>query len=509
MNLATITTLVTCGTATVAVATQTVGVFINAPEAMPGCTLFAPQSVTTTYLIDNDGNEVHAWPSDAKPGESVYLLDDGDLMRTASPSGIPWFTEGGAGGRIDRIAWDGTLVWSFDHASPDYRQHHDIAVLPSGNVLAISWRKHSRPQAIAAGRDPDALGGVLWSESIIEIEPSGATGGTIVWEWHAWDHLVQSFDATLPNYGDAATSPGSIDINWPPNDSTVDWLHINAIDYNAALDQIALSCPRFNEVWIIDHGHSTADTAGPAGDLIYRWGNPQAYGRGAASDRMLFFQHDVKWIESDCPGAGDMTVYNNGAGRPDGAYSSIEQFTPPLEADGTYTLDASSAWGPSAANWTWTADPPESMYSNFISGAQRLPNGNTLMCVGASGRFIECAPALGGAVAWEYISPVTQAGMLSQGDSVAPNSNSVFRATRLAVDHPGLDGHDLTPGDPLEGPGCLADISGGNGIVDVADLLLIIEGWGTDGPGADLASPEDVIDTSDVLAMRSQWGQCP
>jgi hypothetical protein len=493
---------------TAAAADQTVGVFVNEPEAMDGYTLFAPSGSTSTYLIDNEGDLVHEWVSTDQPGQSVYLLEDGDLMRTGSPSSVTSFRTGGAGGLIERIEWDGTVSWSHLHASADHRQHHDIAVLPSGNVLALSWRWHSRSEAIQAGRDSAWITGRLWSDSIVEIEPSGSSGGTIVWRWNAWDHLVQDHDATLDGYGDPADHPGRIDINWPSEDNTMDWLHLNAVDYNAELDQIVVSCPRFNEIWIIDHDTSTEEAAGSAGDLIYRWGNPAAYGRGDTADQQLFFQHDARWILDDCPGAGDITVFNNGAGRPDGAYSSIEQITPPLLPDATYQLSASNPWGPLLPTWSWTADPAISMYSSYISGAQRLANGNTLVCVGAAGEFLEVSPALGEDIAWQYINPVTQSGIIEQGEAVPWNQNTVFRATRYASDYIGLAGQDLTPGSPIEGPLCAGDISGDDDIVGVSDLLLLLSGWGNDAAGADLAEPLDIVDTDDLLELLSQFGVC-
>jgi hypothetical protein len=504
----TLSTAATLSLCSLTAADQTVGVSVNEPEAMEGYTLFAPSGSTSTYLIDNSGNLVHEWVSTDRPGQSVYLLEDGDLMRTGSPDSIPYFNNGGAGGLTERIEWDGTVTWSYLHASADERQHHDIAVLPNGNVLALPWRRHFRSEAISAGRDPAWLGSRLWSDSIVEIEPSGSSGGTIVWEWHAWDHLVQDHDATMPAYGDPADNPGRIDINWPLKDSAEDWLHLNAIDYNIELDQIVVSCPRFSEIWIIDHATTTEEAAGTAGDPMYRWGNPAAYGRGDTADRQLFFPHDAKWITDDCPGAADITVFNNGLGRPDGLYSSIEQFTPPLLGDDTYQLDATDPYGPLLPNWSWAADPVTSMYSSYISGAQRLANGNTLICVGAAGEFLEVSPALGEDIAWRYINPVTGSGILEQGEEVPWNQNNVFRATRYAADYIGLAGQDLTSGDPIEVDPCPADISDDDGVVGVSDLLLLLSGWGTDAAGAELAEPQDIVDTDDLLELIARFGPC-
>ena len=42
-------------------------------------------------------------------------------------------------------------------------------------------------------------------------------------------------------------------------------------------------------------------------------------------------------------------------------------------------------------------------FSPFISNAQRLPNGNTLICEGSSSRIIEVTPKL--EIVWEYVNP--------------------------------------------------------------------------------------------------------
>ncbi|MCG8124292.1 MAG: arylsulfotransferase (ASST), partial [Candidatus Thiodiazotropha taylori] len=106
-----------------------------------------------------------------------------------------------------------------------------------------------------------------------------------------------------------------------------------------------LTVHNFSEIWVIDHSTTTAEAAGHSGgasgkggDLLYRWGNPQAYDAGTADEQMLFVPHDGEWIEAGYPGAGNIIIFNNGGGRPEGNYSSIDEITPPLEADNRYTL---------------------------------------------------------------------------------------------------------------------------------------------------------------------------
>jgi hypothetical protein len=445
-------------------ATQTVGLFVNEEGSYDGYTLFAPLQYRTTYLIDNEGRLVQSWDSAYTPGNSVYLLENGNLLRTATlPRGPDaTFGTGGAGGRVEEFTWDGTLVWEFEYSGDQHLQHHDIERLPNGNVLMIAWEYKKAAEAITAGRDPDLLtDGELWPDHIIEVEPTGASGGHIVWEWHVWDHLIQDYDPTKDNYGVVADHPELIDLNFVgASRGRADWNHINSVDYNEQFDQILLSVPRFSEVWVIDHSTTTKEAAGHSGgnsgkggDILYRWGNPQAYRAGDVGDRRLFSQHDAQWIESGLPGEGNILLFNNGNGRPGGVYSSVDEFVPPVDASGNYALAPGTAYGPEEQTWIYAADNPTDFFADHISGAQRLPNGNTLICDGPHGTLFEVTPE--GEIVWKYINPVTNNGPLTQGDPIPTSQNGgqpnqVFRAYRYGPDYAGLADKDLTPGDPIE-----------------------------------------------------------
>jgi hypothetical protein len=441
-------------------AQQTVGLFLNDPRSFSGYTLFAPQQSSTTYLIDNHGKPVHAWGSSFAPGLSAYLLEDGHLLRTAryGPGGASKFNVGGAGGLIEERAWDGTLVWAYVYSSILHRQHHDIERLPNGNVLLIAWEGKSGAEAIAAGRSPAFLtDGELWPDHVIEVKPSGETGGLIVWEWDVWDHLIQEYDPTKDNYGVVADHPELIDVNYKattgPGSGGADWTHINAIDYNESLDQILVSVHGLSEIWVIDHSTTTEEAAGhtggnsgKGGDLLYRWGNPQAYDRGDEGDRKLFGQHDSRWIEAAEPGGGNILVFNNGRNRPGGNRSTVDEIVPLVDVDGDYELDPDAAYGPDEALWSYPEDPADAFYAQNISGAHRLPNGNTLVCDGPSGTYFEVTPAQ--LTVWKYVNPITGSVPIVQGQIVT--GNATFRVHRYAPDYPAFDGRDLTPGDPLE-----------------------------------------------------------
>lgn len=432
---------------------QTVGLFLNDSLAYNGYTLFSPSSSTSTYLIDNCGRLINTWTSMFRPGSSLYLLENGHLLRTARIGGV--FNAGGSGGRLELIDWNDSLLWSFNYASQDYHQHHDIAPLPNGNILILAWELHSMNEGIAAGLDPAiANPDGVWSEQIIEIKPIGTDSADIVWEWHLWDHLIQEFDSTRENFGVVANHPELLNINFGGfRTGNGDWIHANSLDYHPGLDQILFSSRHLHEIYIIDHSTTTAEAAshqggnsGKGGDILYRWGNPLAYQRGSDMDQTLFGQHDANWIQDSLVDGGSIMVFNNGLGRPEGAFSSVDVIQPPMDSLGNYTILANMAYGPDSAFWRYTEQPANDMYSARISGARRLPNGNTLVCEGTSGHFRELT--YDQTLVWEYISPIRLGGPVSQGTNIS--QNDVFRVSRYGEEYPAFQGKDLTPGKPIE-----------------------------------------------------------
>ena len=439
---------------------QTVGLFLNTAAAAPGYTLFAPMSYNVTYLIDNNGELVQSWSSEYRPGLSVYILENGDLLRTRIIQG-QLFQTGGHGGGVEIIDWDGNLVWEFDYFSDQYWQHHDIESLPNGNVLLIAWEHKADASAIANGRNPNMLDGSqqpfgFWPDHIIEVNPES---NSIAWEWHVWDHLIQDYDSSKVNYGVVSDHPELVNLNYPSGPNTSgDWLHINAVDYNAELDQIILSVHHFGEIWIIDHSTTTIEAAshtggnsGKGGDLLYRWGNPQAYIGGNSNERIFFGQHDARWIED----GSQVMVFNNGSGRPGGSYSSIDVITQPIGEDNLYVLDSNGIYGPDTLSWQYTATPLGDLFAANISGAHRLENGNTLICDGPRGHYFEVDSA--GSLVWDYVNPVVNTGPLYQGQEIptqgsAQNStlNRTFRVHRYPTDYLGFAGHNLEPTGPIE-----------------------------------------------------------
>lgn len=457
--------LLTIGISPAVAQAQTVGVLQNnTARTSPGYVLLDPLHNGRTYLIDNNGQTINSWLSKYEPGRMAYLLPNGHLLRAAMMlSGLS--TGGGEGGRLEEYDWAGNMVWSFDYASPTYSLHHDFKYLPNGNILALLVEVKTSAQMLAAGFRPDILqpggDGSLQPDAVVEIQPVGTSGGVIVWEWHAWHHLIQNFDSSRSNYGTPSAHPELIDPNASyPRKIASFWNHMNGLDYNPDLDQIMLSVRGNSEVWVIDHSTTKAQSAGhtggkygKGGDLLYRWGNPVMYGAGKAADEILYQQHDTQWIEPGSPGPGHILVFNNGVGRPAGAYSSVDEFAPPLDSAGNYTLATGAAYGPTQLFWTYAGSGANQYYDGDISGAQRLPNGNTLITYGTHGLLVEVTS--GGDIVWKYSNPVVLAGPLTQGqtppvDVKNENMNAVFKVRKYAPGYLGLVGKDLTPHGLLE-----------------------------------------------------------
>lgn len=427
------------------------GVVLLTDNAAPGYTLLAPLRSTQTLLIDEDGAVVNRWDSEFTPGNAADLLPNGNLLRAAKVGNNERFHGGGEGGLLEQFTWEGELVWSYDLSTRAHLHHHDFEVLPNGNVLVIVWEGKSKEKTLAAGRRPNSVGETgLWPDAIWELNPVHPNGAEIVWRWRAWDHLVQDHDASLPHYGDPAAHPERIDINIgaAPMERTetdherrareeelehlralgylggeadddvdrddrdrdrADWMHTNSIDYDADLDLIVISVRNFSEVFVIDHSTTTEQAAGSeggkyghGGDLLWRWGNATNFRPAGA--RTLFGQHDARWTRDGDQVA--LSVFNNGDGRPDGDYSSVDLVhvaIDPSDSGNSIVEQAGFPALPEQAAWSYAAPRRTDFFSSHISGATPLSEGRFLVCEGDDGRVFQVNRA--GDVLWDFRSP--------------------------------------------------------------------------------------------------------
>ena len=386
-------------------------------EIFEGYTLFSSSRLrgakgAITYLKDNDYNNIQTWSHSYGPASMPYLIEghepgwENTLLIYPYRVKNPTMQTGGVGGGVHCLTWNGDMVWSYVISNNDYQHHHDVEPLPNGNLLMIAWEKKTSTEANAAGRKKiDNPLNQMWSTAIFEIQPKGSGSAEIVWEWHLWDHLIQDADPDDENYGVVEDHPELFDINngnvgnsGGPGEANADWMHINAISYNADFDQIVISSRLQDEIFVIDHSITTEEAVGhtggnygKGGDILYRWGNPQNYGRGDSSDKILDDQHGINWIPEGYPGEGNFILFNNGS-------NEALEFISPIDEDGFYYIEDGQPYGPNETIW----DSPN--YSSAMQGgAFRLPNGNTLITDCDDATIQEVTE--NGNIVWNYTRP--------------------------------------------------------------------------------------------------------
>ena len=275
------------------------------------------------------------------------------LARRCALPGVPAAKEPEPAGRVQEFTWK--AISSGTSSSTDKQlPHHDILRLPNGNVLMIVWDRKT-----AQKPSPPGVGTFAAALFLLDCLMESSLRAERLARWcggQSWNHLVQDHDSSKANYGNVAEHPERVDINFwmdvvgliarskegmdklksigyvasgapaKPAGVNPDWSHFNSVAYNPELDQIAVSVHALSELWIIDHSTTKAQAAGhvggrsgKGGDLLYRWGNPNAYRAGTKADRRLFAQHDAHWIPRRPP-AGDACWCSTTAGYADGAF---------------------------------------------------------------------------------------------------------------------------------------------------------------------------------------------
>jgi hypothetical protein len=346
-------------------------VFYDASKVADGCVLINDAAANRVYLINKQGGILHEWSLEGQRlGNDVFLLPNGKLLAMLEVSD-PEIQIGGFGGKVQLLGKDGTPEWSFEYSSEDYILHHDAEMLPNGNIIAQIWERKSIEETKAAGY---ILETEVFPDGIIEIDPAT---NTIVWEWHAWDHLIQDYDETKNNFGNVSENPHLIDVNYAAHDNG-DITHANGIAYDSINDLIFISVNLYSEVWVIDHSTTSEEAAssqggnfGKGGNIIYRFGNPSAY-RNTKGERLFYNIHFPNILkEGDL---GKIIVFSNGG--------ELEQSTVyELQLPHIFKLSPDSDNEPEVV---WHFNHKE-LFSPKVSGAVKLSNDNVLITEGDFG----------------------------------------------------------------------------------------------------------------------------
>ena len=475
-------------------------------------------------ILDMKGNILHSMS--ASGGNLTFYEDGTSIALNTSKNNVD-------PSEIIQYDWDGNIIWQWTSpAGPQYFLHHDFVKiwndeLGEYTILAVAEQQIDTDEAIEAGSDDENSSNKGFSaDSVIEIrmvpqDPEDPTAN-IIWEWKFWDHVVQYYkpDGVLPSgrstYGDIANPAndfGRLDLNVTTNQKgsglTSDWNHVNGIAYNEDRDEIALSARENCEIFIIDHSLSDEDADGPAGDFVYRWGNPYNYTKNEEhlaiiNDnglQQLFGNHHVKWVEPVTPAAEgevphkNLLIFENGSFRPQFCAASAIYEINPFDADGNYVRevdatysrpDKNTDYGTLSDQVVWKFSAREfgkfhlGFYSSHGSNVDRLPNGNTLISASEAGHLIEVTPDL--KIAWEYLSGFAGGDVISRTE---PGLRGGAGGTRLPYDHPGLAGKTFVRPDVVS-PGVwdsdsnLPGFMSGTGAAPAAAPPQPT-GWGTSG----------------------------
>jgi len=336
------------------------------------------------------------------------------------------------------IDWEGNIVNRIEEDRDRFFFYYENIPLENGNFLCVARENRSTNEFTFLGFSEFAAQAASVGDMIVEINPDGE----IVWEWHILDHIIQERDSTAFNYGIVSEHPELLDLD--VLNESIDWnffetFMINSFDYNAELDQIAISVRKMGEVIIIDHSTTTEEAAGhtggnsgKGGDILWRWGNPANYGAGTEEDRYLYYQHNPNWIDKG-PHIGKMNCYNNGLGRPNtnfnNRYSSVPLINTNVLADGSYELDPiTGQYSPDGLEMDYSRPTTGTdFYSSYTSGAEFLDNGNIHITVGQEDRMFEINPD--GEIVWDFI---------------INDAQYIYRSEKYNVDDPIFQNKDLS-----------------------------------------------------------------
>jgi len=335
-------------------------------KAFEGYTLYVPFQSATAFVVDMMGEVVHTWTLTEDPRTlhifGVSLLENGNLFAAMHEPGEDAPPFVFKGGRLMEVAWDGDIVWQY----ADEDQHHDARVMPNGNILSL--RAEQVPaelvDRIPGGQPAEEQDFAMWTDYVAEV----TRDGEVVWEWHCHEHMA----------------PEDYPIN--PQDARNEWTHANSID-PLPDGNVLISFRNINVVAIINR---------ETGAFDWEMRAP-----------VLAQQHHATMLDN-----GNIQLFDNGAHRENSSlnYSRVIEVDP-------------------ATNeivWEYIDSSILNFFSPFVSGAQRLPNGNTFITEGNFGRLFEVT--MDGEIVWEYVSPEFIL------NPILGEVNTIFRGWRYPVD---------------------------------------------------------------------------
>ncbi len=310
-------------------------------------------------LLAMDGTIVRRWHVSPQrvwpePDHVDVVPDDweaswhGALM---TPEGEVFVSVGGAGTvKLDRCS---NVVWDVPR-----RTHHDIDLLPNGELLIASLYeiRERRPDRPRIYPGPD---GYYYDETILRVAPDG----TILEEFSLIDSILASnrFELLVSGPGSSA----SVRANDPLHNNTVEMLRPEMADAFPLFEagDIMVSMRNINTIAVLD-----GDTK------LIKWSLTGPF----------LGQHDPDFLPN-----GHILLYDNRitGGSPTFGNTRIIEIDPL-----THRIV-----------WQWEGEGPYAFYSESRGEQAPLPNGNLLAVDSHGGRVFEIDRATGDIV-WEWVN---------------------------------------------------------------------------------------------------------
>jgi len=408
-----------------------------APTVYPtGTTIFDPSRTWNGYtvltildtplvvVIDMNGNVVKEWEGfNLSPGGPARVIPKGRVLGTTGA--FPPHQEALA---LVQQDFSGNETWRFDR--------NEQITLPDGNSIWSArihhdWQRSDFPAGyyspqFTPGSD-DARTLVLSHHNHVDINVAAVTleddrllevapDGSILWEWLASEH-INAF-----GFSEQARATLLAGVGYSPARGSMDWFHINSATYVGPNKWFDAGDERFHpdNVIISSRQSSVIAIINRTGNVVWQLGPDFDRSSEELAIGQIIGQHHAHLIPRGLPGAGHVMIFDNGGSSGYGAPSPIAP-----NGSGIYARATSRVLeiDPITLKLVWQYRQPN-FFSTNISGAQRLPNGNTLITEGAPGRVFEVTPD--GAIVWEYQnapSPYSRRG-----------SNSVYRGYRIPYD---------------------------------------------------------------------------
>jgi len=402
-------------------------------RAWSGYTVLSPLNTRAVVVIDMNGNVVKQWdgfvnsaggPARVFPGGFVLAANGANPPRQESLELVARDFDGKVLWRFDRNEEiqtnDGKTIWSA-------RQHHDWQRedYPAGyyspdanpsiqgrNTLVLTHANPSKPEIASVTLEDDRL---------IEVSPTGE----ILWQWVASDHVEEfgfSPAARAAIKAAATANPGrGGGANPNAQRRSFDWVHINSATYVGPNRWFDEGDRRFapNNVIISSRQAGFVAIVGRDGKIAWRIGPDFLESKELSAIRQIIGQHHPHIIPKGLPGAGNLMVFDNGGSSGYGAPTAVSPDGSAIyQRAGSRVLEIN----PKTLELVWSYQGPR-FFSTNISGAQRLPNGNTLITEGAPGRLMEVTADR--RIVWEYIYPVFGG---------PQQTNGVYRGYRVPYD---------------------------------------------------------------------------